>query len=334
VTRAYGCLTKTPDARDYLFRAPRPYTGEFIDLTGGFPEPPFEQGNLGSCVAQGTAAAVDYARVRQGLAPLARPSRLFIYFQGRARGGYPIGEDTGLQIRDGFTVIAKDGAPPEDPDWPYDTARFTERPPARAYEDAALDQAVAYGAIAPGAIDATVASGYPVVFGATLCESFESQQVALTGIVSMPCGGEPRVGGHCMVIVSTPKSGSEIRGADPGLSYYRVRNSWGTSWGDGGYCWVPVQLIERYASDFWVVTAMEDPHAPTPPGPRPRPLPGPDGPLDLGQAVRDLAADPLTAVFLASRPRTAAGRAARQHVAAILSAAYAEAAVMGGHPAQ
>src|SRR4051794_2830003 len=110
----YGRLPKTDDARDYLFRAPRPYTGGFVDLTDGFPEDPYDQGELGSCVSTGPAAILDYARARQGLPPLKRPSRLFVYYQGRVRGGYPLGEDTGLEVRDGLKVASKDGAPPED----------------------------------------------------------------------------------------------------------------------------------------------------------------------------------------------------------------------------
>ena len=35
-----------------------------------------------------------------------------------------------------------------------------------------------------------LASGYPFVFGFTVYESFESQQVAQTGIVPMPAAGE------------------------------------------------------------------------------------------------------------------------------------------------
>lgn len=321
MARAYGCLPRTDDARDYRFRAPRPYTGEFVDLTAGFPEPPYDQGNLGSCVANGTVAAVDFARAKQGLAPLKRPSRLFVYYQGRVRGGYPIGEDSGLQIRDGFQVIAKDGAPPEDTDWPYDVARFAERPPATAYTDALLDQAVAYGAITAWDIDRTVASGYPVVFGAALHESFESDHVTRTGVVPMPEWGERYVGGHCMVIVSTRKPGAQIPGAVTSLDYYRVRNSWGTSWADGGYCWLPVPLVEQDASDFWVVTAMEDPHAPTPPGPPPRPEPSPaPAPGDLEAAAHALGADPVVTAWLA-RHHHGDTRKVAAHVRAVIDAA-------------
>lgn len=326
MARFYGCLPKTHDALDYAFRAPAPYTGAFVDLAPGFPEVPYDQLQLGSCVPNGTAAAVDFARVKQGLKPLNRPSRLFIYFQGRVRGGYPIDQDSGLEIRDGFKVIAADGAPPET-DWPYNIDQFTVKPAAVAYTDGAQDQAVKYGAVQPGDVDATVASGYPVVFGVTLYDSFESQAVDETGVVPVPGAGESQVGGHCMVIVSTPRSGKDIPGGNPALSYRKVRNSWGTSWGASGYCWVPLQVFDRWASDFWVVTAMEDPNGPTPPAPTPpgpAPFPGPTpgpAPSAVELAALALVGDPVTADWLTHHHVRET-----KHVAALVQAVAAAAA--------
>jgi C1A family cysteine protease len=269
VTRgSYGRLPKTPDPRDYRFKASAPYTGQFVDLSDGIVQV-YDQQSIGSCVAHGTSAAVDYARKKQGLAPIG-PSRLFVYYQGRVRGGYPVDQDTGLEIRDGFTVISKDGAPPET-DWAYDVARFTQKPPAQAYLDGVKDIAVKFGQVAPGDIDATIAAGFPVVQGFDVYESFESDAVARTGIVPMPKAGERQVGGHCTVIVSTPKDGAEIGGI-PGVKYRRHLNSWSDSWGQGGYYWAPVELTAKYASDFWMVTTMDDPNGPKPPNP-PEPPP-------------------------------------------------------------
>jgi hypothetical protein len=70
--------------------------------------------------------------------------------------------------------------------------------------------------------------------------------------------------------VSTPKDGGQIPGGKVGLRYYKVRNSWGTSWGDGGYCYIPESVIKGAdADDFWALTTVTDPNGPTPPAPPP-----------------------------------------------------------------
>lgn len=271
---AYGLMRRRPDRRDYAFAPPDRWDGSTeVDLAGLFPERPYDQGPLGSCVSQGTAGCADFARVRMGLEPMHRPSRLFLYYEGRRLAGYPLSQDTGLQIRDGFQALAKSGASPENL-WPYEVERFADRPDPIAYVIAEQNQALAYGSVQPEQINDTIASGYPVCFGFDVYESFETQTVASTGVMPVPVKTrEQVVGGHCMVFISTPVPGTEIRGADPRRTYRKARNSWGLSWGipeDPGHVWFPTDEVDNGdSSDFWVVTTMEDPGAPTPPDPAP-----------------------------------------------------------------
>ena len=66
-------------------------------------------------------------------------------------------------IRDGIKVVAKQGVPPET-DWPYDIAKFADKPPAKAFEDALNDRAVSYSRLTQSLsqLKGCLASGYPL----------------------------------------------------------------------------------------------------------------------------------------------------------------------------
>ena len=76
-------------------------------------------------------------------------------------------------------------------------------------------------------------------------DSFEGQSVASSGIVPMPSPSEKVVGGHAVVLV----------GYNDAVDRFRVRNSWGTGWGQNGYFEIPYLYVTSgsLASDFWVV---------------------------------------------------------------------------------
>src|SRR6267378_1925342 len=71
ITREYGLGWKKqkPDPRDYKFKLPRPLAAlpSSLDLSPLCP-PVYDQGALGSCTANAVAAAVQFDRMKQGLA--------------------------------------------------------------------------------------------------------------------------------------------------------------------------------------------------------------------------------------------------------------------------
>src|SRR5262249_38413268 len=90
-----------------------------------------------------------------------------------------------------------------------------------------------------------LADGFPFVFGFSVYESFESPQVARTGIMPMPSRSEKLLGGHAVMAV----------GYDDETDKLFVRNSWGTKWGEKGYFWMPYAYLENpgLARDFWTI---------------------------------------------------------------------------------
>jgi C1A family cysteine protease len=256
--RGYGWRPQMPDARDKMYARRR--TGNLppaADLRPSMP-PVYDQGQLGSCTGNAIAAAMEYERDRQGL-PDFTPSRLFVYYNERALEG-TVSSDAGAVIRDGIKVVNTQGVCPETL-WPYDIGMFAVKPPQRCYVAATKDKAVQYESIQTlGDLKDALASNLSVVFGFTVYESFESQAVAQTGVMPMPKKSESVVGGHAVLAVGYSDAKSQVI----------VRNSWGPSWGDQGYFYMPYQYLTgskassdassvssaHLASDFWAIQAV------------------------------------------------------------------------------
>jgi len=243
----YGWVRDLPDQRDFLYAAPVANMAALppsVDLRPQCPKTVYDQGQLGSCTANAIAGALEFDRIKEGL-PDFIPSRLFIYYNERAMEG-TVATDSGAQIRDGIKSVGSIGAPPET-DWPYKIAEFAVQPPQKAFTDAPLDKAVQYQSVPQvlAQMKGCLASRYPFVYGFTVYESFESPQVAKTGIVPMPATSEKVLGGHAVLAV----------GYDDSSQRFIVRNSWGPTWGMAGYFTVPYAYLTdaNLSDDFWTI---------------------------------------------------------------------------------
>jgi len=250
---SYGWRPDVPDRRDrYRAVARRLALGlpESVDLRPAMPMI-YEQGELGSCVAQCVSACIEYLQVKQGF-PRWPPSRLFLYYNARRIEGTPL-EDSGSSIRSGVLAANRWGACYAAL-WPYQIERFAEPPPPACYEVAENHQALRYERVhqSAEAIQACLADGWPIIFGAAVYTSFESLSVAMTGVVPTPGSDVPARGmpqGHAMVLV----------GYDRPRNCYLVRNHWGDSWGMAGYCVMSEEYVlhPSLCDDFWCLTALE-----------------------------------------------------------------------------
>jgi C1A family cysteine protease len=249
-TQHYGWVPDLPDQRDHMYAAP----AEFLmtlptkeDLRAECP-PVYDQGQLGSCTANAIAGAIEFEQMKQKVKSFV-PSRLFIYYNERVIE-HTVNSDNGAQIRDGMKVVAKQGTPPE-ADWPYDIAKFADKPPAVAYTDAAKNKVLSYQRVnrALSQFKGCLASGYPFVFGFTVYDSFESALVARTGHVPMPRPNEQVAGGHAVLAA----------GFDDQNQWFLVRNSWGPDWGLQGYFTMPYSYLldENLSDDFWTVRLVQ-----------------------------------------------------------------------------
>jgi C1A family cysteine protease len=245
--KRYGWIPDVPDQRDHLYAAPIARLRAFPPKTDLRRQCPavYDQGELGSCTGNAIAGAVQFDRRKLKRRPDFVPSRLFIYYNERVIE-HTVESDSGAQIRDGIKSVAKLGVCPET-EWPYDIAKFAVKPPATCYRHAKKYRAIGYQRVVQSLaqMKGCLASGYPFVFGFTVYESFESDQVARTGVVPMPAAAEKVLGGHAVLAV----------GYDDTAQRFIVRNSWGRRWGIAGYFTIPYAYLadDNLAADFWTI---------------------------------------------------------------------------------
>jgi C1A family cysteine protease len=248
-TFKFGWVKDNVDPRDRKFKITAPHElPSIVDLRQYCP-PVYNQGELGSCTANALGAAFQFEQIKQKKQDFI-PSRLFIYYNERALEG-TINEDAGAMIRDGIKTMVKDGVCSESM-WKYDIWKFKTKPNNDCYRVALDNQVLEYLRISPHTlyeVKHCLSDGYPVAFGFTIYESFMSDEVARTGIASMPKPGEQSMGGHAVLAV----------GYDDNKQALIVRNSWGEKWGINGYFYLPYGYVEQsgLSADYWTIRLVE-----------------------------------------------------------------------------
>lgn len=211
-----------------------------VDPRGQMP-PVFDQGQLGSCTANATAACFQYDAIQDGH-DCGELSRRWIYHFEKAIEGTLGQGDTGAVGHDAFKV-AEHGIPDESL-WPYseDIDAVEETPPnvePRAYR---LEKLVAAVPQREDAFKQVLSSGQTIPFGFTVYASFEEEWPEL-GVMPAPDPREEVLGGHEVLLCGYLEEYPD---------HFLVRNSWGSGWGLGGYFMFPAATLldASMASDF------------------------------------------------------------------------------------
>lgn len=246
IKRRYDYRPDLPDKRDHYFQySPSTVLPDKMDLHQEMSRVE-DQGELGSCTANAWVGAIEYLdKVKDG--HYRNWSRLYLYYNERALNGDE-NQDAGANIRDGAKALAKLGICAET-HWKYDISKFAQKPPTNCYQEGLEHRAVRYSRVdqTEEAILNALARKYPIVVGFTAYESFES--VGQNGMVPMPGATERVLGGHAVLVV----------GYDRTKQTFIVRNSWGASWGNHGYCYFPFAYLldGDLAEDFWIIETVD-----------------------------------------------------------------------------
>lgn len=207
------------------------------------------QYQVGSCTANSVVGALEYLDKKEGSDLVEDLSRLFVYYNTRTIEN-TVELDQGATLRNTIKALAEIGTCREDM-WPYVPERFATKPDQACYDYAKNHTIVDYSRIVSFQdMIRCLASGYPFVFGFQVYNEFEGPLVAKTGVLNLPGPTEYCCGGHAVTAV----------GYDMDAGTVLVRNSWGSSWGQGGYFTMPFAYISNpnLAADMWVIKKQLD----------------------------------------------------------------------------
>lgn len=206
-----------------------------VDLTAGFVPFGFSQGPRPLCLAFATSSAHRLVRDGEGLFS---PEALWhtCFLNGQTGDGGTTIEAIGLAIHD-------NGQPSLNA-WPYNSmlGSGTEHIPGAAQNVAWYTASLTYIPLLPAGqpyIEDALTGAKPVLVAIEVSDEFSF--VVAGAVVALPATIPEPQGRHAVLIVGA--SWDEEVGR-----IYRVLNSWGPDWADGGYTWLPALYIDRYAA--------------------------------------------------------------------------------------
>jgi hypothetical protein len=247
-------LPSIPDQRDIPYRSP--YKPEDLPSSVDMREDVYEienQGSIGSCVANGVASSCELLANRNN-----KPidlSRLFLYNATKVYENR-LGEE-GLYTRNAYHVAYKQGMPTEEY-YPYDVSKDNIAPSSEDYKEAFNNRIDRYEIVTQWYtvndnknihnIKSALHEGIPVGFAVLITSSLINlkgswKEHKYTGVDKDDVG----LGCHYMLIV----------GYNDEAQKFLVQNSWGTSWGDQGYCGLPYNIVSEPFFEAWIARSFK-----------------------------------------------------------------------------
>ena len=270
-----GLVLEDPETYATFPKAPkyRAVLPERVDLSSRFPKPG-NQRQQGSCtawaVAYGARSYYDGLANGQAVSPQSAFSPAYIFNQLRhtVSGGCD-----GSQISDALNLLVTQGVARLD-EFPYSDSNCSRVPSAQVRASAALNKIRSWRSIPTGQIETVKGElyrGNPVIVAMSTTDNFHRVQGAA---VFSDVRSETK-GYHAMNIV----------GYDDQKGAFKLLNSWGSDWGDGGYGWVDYEAMTMRGVQYFVMQVDPPAKPPEPPPPPPPRAPTLD---EIRQQVRQL----------------------------------------------
>ncbi|KAL7558030.1 hypothetical protein ACA910_016481 [Epithemia clementina (nom. ined.)] len=216
-----------------------------------------QQGNVGSCSAFATTAAIE-AALRQRQHTANPQSDAFLYYNAKVRiARHGATYKGGISIRDAVLASTKHGIC-DSRIWPYNDSTIAKIPPTPVYQSAEkrrVMKAVHVGPLPSDLKACLVRMKCPVIAAFACYKNHVTKGVRRTG--DIPEKGDGETGTHHAIC---------IFGYDDYQRRFRFKNSWGEGWGNRGWGTLPYDLVSKY--DRWAILEIAA-------GPSPSPAPSP-----------------------------------------------------------
>ncbi|MCI8554180.1 MAG: hypothetical protein HFJ80_04460 [Clostridiales bacterium] len=232
--RALGCI---PDSEETIERLLLPETPAVqsraalpptVDMTSQFPTPG-NQGSQGSCTAWAVAYALKSYQEKQDHS-WAGGTRLTTFCPAYVYNQMNGGENRGTSISGAMKLIYEQGVCTYN-SMSYNENDWTTQPSQAARREAARYRAISYGTVrGTEAIKKRLAQGDGVVIQIPVYPDFDN--LNSSNPIYNDLSGKDR-GSHAVCLI----------GYDDSKKAFKLINSWGTSWGLGGYGYISYDLV-------------------------------------------------------------------------------------------
>jgi len=220
-----------------------------VDLSSKLP-PPGNQGAQNSCVgwsiAYGMKTYQEKTARNWDLVEGGSLKKEHVFSPAYIYNQINKGEDNGAMFADAFNLLKTKGVATLSTE-PYDESDYLSKPNEEANKEAKNYKIAWAKTIDPAdlkGIKSYLSKGYPVIIAVSFDENFTDTKGPV--VVSSMVTDENSMG-HAMLVV----------GYDDGKNSFRIMNSWGKEWRDGGYCWFTYDVFKKIVREAWIAKDVE-----------------------------------------------------------------------------
>jgi len=230
-------ITGKKDARDYVFSSNSVTVIPDKFSIRNLP-PVRHQLSIGSCASHAAVAAYEIMMLNKNPRRYLEGSELYHYYNARKHVNHSFPKDAGMTIKDSCKTL-KDFNMATEYSCPYDIKKFNDKPSWATYATSGMYKVLRYErVITLEEIKQSILEGIPVVCGIRVYAPY--MKLNKSNYIYNSKEGK-YYGGHAQTLVSY----------DNIKKVFTSRNSWGSGFGNKGYCEIPYDFFSKIGFDYW-----------------------------------------------------------------------------------